>query len=101
MGISPVALIAVALLAALSIAGVLFVILSSLFNGGGGQSKRLENLKQRSIAGDANNPQTRRRAVQDVINEMEMRQKAKADNAKKPPLRIALVQAGLKSTTKQ
>jgi tight adherence protein B len=96
--------VAVALLAAFSVGGVVMAALYPRLVGGSKAEKRLESIRadKRQAAADriAGEEGRRRRSVEDTLRELEETQKAKARKSTKPTLMIRMRQAGLGWTKK-
>jgi tight adherence protein B len=91
--------VAVALLAAFSIGGVVIAALYPRLGGATKGEKRLESIAamKRKAAGERISAEEgrRRRSVEDTLKELEETQKAKARNSQKPTLMTRMRQAGL------
>jgi tight adherence protein B len=92
--------IAIALLAAFSIGGVIIATLYPLLAGGSRTGKRLETIAgtgRKNAAADRLMAEEgrRRRSVEETLRELEETQKAKARRSQKPTLMVRMRQAGL------
>lgn len=94
-----VTFLAIALLAAFSIGGVLFALFQPVLSGSKRQKERLTTISSRAQAVEtrskARDGERRRRSVQDQLKEFEERQKSRADKMRKQNLNQRLEQAGL------
>jgi len=97
--------LAVAVLVAISIAGILYAVFQPLLSGTKRRDERLsfitardQSLEQRKKSKDG---ERRRKSVQDQLSQFEERQRAKADKQKKLTLRQRLEQAGLTWSPRQ
>lgn len=91
--------VAVAVLVALSIGGVIYALFQPLLSGSRRRDKRLsgiaarpQSVELRKKVGDGDR---RRKSVQDQLKDFEERQKAKLQKQKRPSLSVRLEQAGL------
>jgi len=91
--------VAVALLAVLSVGGVLVSVLYPRLAGGSKGEKRLktiaESKRQAAVDRISAEEGRRRRSVEDTLKELEETQKAKARSSTKPTLTVRMRQAGL------
>jgi tight adherence protein B len=91
--------VAVAVLAAFSVGGVLVSLLYPRLTGGSRGDKRLATIadQKRKAAADRISAEEgrRRRSVEDTLKELEEAQKAKARSSSKPSLTVRMRQAGL------
>ncbi len=91
--------VAVAVLAVLSVGGVLVSLLYPRLSGGSKSDKRLESIastkRQAAAERIAGEEGRRRRSVEDTLRELEEAQKAKARSSTKPTLTVRMRQAGL------
>lgn len=91
--------IALALLAAFSVGGLLFVLFFNRVRSPNSTEQRVSQVTQRSARGTkgvvADQLSTRRKSVQETLREMESREKARSKQRRSPPLSIRLEQAGL------
>jgi len=97
--------LAVAILVAMSMAGLLYAVFQPLLSGSKRQNERLSSIKtsvqsleQRKSLKDG---ERRRKSLQDQLSQFEQRQKAKADKQRKLSLRQRMEQAGLNWGPKQ
>ena len=96
-----VSFLAIFTLAALSAGGVAYALLYGRIQGEAAADRRLDFVQGKGkgeLATKVRQQQTdtkRRKSVQDTLNELEERQKAKAKHSKSPPLAIRIQQAGL------
>ncbi len=95
-----VTLIAVAVLAALSVGALIYGLMYSRFRGAAQAEKRIDQIQTRPAVGGAKgravvDPNKRRKSVQDSLKEMEDKQKAKSASQSAPSLAMRIQQAGL------
>ncbi len=96
-------LVAIAVLAALSIGGLLYGVLYTRFRTAAAAGKRLDAVQARATTSGpklraAADPVKRRKSVQDTLKEMEDKQRAKSQVRSAPSLAVRLEQAGLSWT---
>ncbi|WP_417768452.1 type II secretion system F family protein [Stappia sp.] len=91
--------IAVALLAAFSIGGIIYAIFEPVLSGRKAREKRMESVSSRSVTIDAarraKDGDRRRKSVQDQLKEFESREKKKAQKAARLSIEDRIDQAGL------
>lgn len=96
---SPMMLLAVAVLAMLSAGGIAYALLYGRIEREDVAARRLAFVQGRGESDAAGrggvDPSKRRKSVQETLKELEAQQKAKARNSKSPPLSVRLQQAGL------
>ncbi len=93
--------IALAVLAALSVGGIVFALFFSRVRGETSAERRLNQVKHRDgiaaapVSRSQDSAARRRRAVQESLREQEVKEKARAQSRKSPPLELRIEQAGL------
>lgn len=91
--------IAVAVLVALSIGGVIYSLFQPMLSGSSRRDKRLSGIASRHQSFEHRKTERdgdrRRKSVQEQLKEFEERQKSKLKNQARPPLNVRLEQAGL------
>lgn len=100
-----VSFIAIALLAAFSIGGILYAIFQPLLSGSKRRDARVNQISTRPQAMEgrqkARDGERRRRSVQDQLKDFEERQRSKNEKINKVPFTVRLEQAGLNWERKQ
>lgn len=107
-GMDP-AIVAIAVLAALSVGGVAYALLFTRIESEDTTRKRLhavqraetDRVSHRTTRDRQTDAGKRRKQVQESLDELEARQRAREQVTYKPPLRILLKQAGLNATPEQ
>ena len=93
-------IVALAVLAALAVGGIAYAIFYGRIRGSTVAEQRLGQLRDKTestapVIRTADAAAKRRKAVQDSLKEMEVKERAKARNRSSPPLDLRLTQAGL------